>query len=1144
MSKKKRYFTLLLLSASLFGPSPTVVFAQHQVVIEAKSETLTSVLKRLERLSGYKMMYANDDVAGVKVSTSVKTTDVSKALDKILKGTGLTYTIDKQFVTIKKVPFVAASAPKGEAFIMQGHVYDESGLDVPGVTVMIVGTDKGTATDVDGRFSLKVRAGDKLKFSYIGYTNVIEEVRPVNNRKVMKVFIKPDSKSIDEVQVVAFGTQKKESVVSAITTVKPGDLKTSSSDLTTAFAGKIPGMIAWQTGGMPGALNEEDMNTRFYVRGITSFQSGANTDPLILIDGVESSKLDLARIAVEDIESFSVLKDASATAMYGARGANGVIMVTTKKGSEGSVYTTMRYECVVSEPTKNIDVVDPVDYMRYYNQALLGRSNTGTPKYTQDRIARTGNPNYPSWVYPGNDWYKILFKNQTINHRAGISIRGGSQKVQYYSSFNYNRDEGMLKSDKLNDFNVNITDNQFNFRTNLTIELNAGIQLQINSATNIDRYHGPVVDQKSAYYYAFNASPVDFAPVYPADDTYNWPHIHFGTTAAKATNPYMLNQQGYINRTRYSSTNRAEFIHKLNRWVPGLEYRLIASIVQSGYYDNEFTTVPYKYYLGSYDFETGKHTLEALDNSRASKTLVKGRDSHSTDTRTTLEARIYHTAAWGGKDKNMHQTAFTGVAQVYERTFTPIVDVLNGQPQRNATFSGRFSYGFMDRYFVEANAAYNGSERFSKVHRWGFFPSVGGAWVASSEPWIKKISKIVPYLKFRYSWGKVGNDGIITTPRYVFLQDIGIKSVGMFINGVKSNDNDAFSRNRVNFYGNPNIQWEVAEQHNLGMEAKFFGGLLETQVDVYRELRHNILSQRYVIPANVGIEVAPLDNIGETDSRGVDLSAKIQHMFTNDFWFILNGTLTYNKVKYKYIEEATDKPAWQRKKGHEISQAMGYIAEGLFRDQNDIDNSPRQDGDVMPGDIKYRDINGDNKIDVNDAVFIGYPETPRLIYGTSLFVNYKQFEFSTSFQGSGKRSFFINAQAISPFYNDHAMLQAIADSHWSEDNQAEHPFWPRLSVDNITVHNPQEDWTANAEVRKSTYFMRSCSFLRCTSLAVAYNLPFKLVHRLGFKNIKFQLTANNPFCFTSFKLWDVELGSDGFNYPIQKTYSASININF
>ena len=492
----------------------------------------------------------------------------------------------------------------------------------------------------------------------------------------------------------------------------------------------------------------------------------------------------------------------------------------------------------------------------------------------------------------------------------------------------------------------------------------------------------------------------------------------------------------------------------------------------------------------------------------------------------------------------MHQTAFTGVAQIYERTFTPISSVLNGLPQRNATFSGRFSYGFKDRYFVEANAAYNGSERFSKEHRWGFFPSVGGAWVASSEPWMKKINKIIPYLKFRYSWGKVGNDGIIATPRYVYMQDIGIKNVSMFGSGVKANDPYPYSRNQVKFYGNPDIKWEIAEQNNLGVEAKFFGGLLETQADFYREVRHNILSQRYVIPANVGIELAPLDNIGETDSRGVDLSAKIQHMFSNDFWFILNGTLTYNRVKYKYIEEATDKPAWQRKQGHEISQAMGYIAEGLFRDQNDIDNSPRQDGDVMPGDIKYRDINGDNKIDVNDAVFIGFPETPRLIYGTSLFVNYKQFEFSTSFQGSGKRSFFINAQAISPFYGDHAMLKAIADSHWSEDNQAERPFWPRLSVDNIVEHNPQEDWTANAEVRKSTYFMRSCSFLRCTSLALAYNLPLKFVKRLGFKNVKFQLTANNPFCFTNFKLWDVELGSDGFNYPIQKTYSASINVNF
>lgn len=1138
---------ILLVSLMLNGYSALPITAQdtHRtaIVVTAKSEKLTTVFKRLEKATSYRILYASADVQGLTVNRDIKAKNIREALDQILSGKPLTYTIDGKFITIKKSTAPKAPTGTGDYYEVKGRVVDENGVDLPGVTVMLSGTNHGVSTDINGSFTIKARRGDMLRFSFVGYKTYQESIK--NPNKVIKVNLQPDSKVLNEVQVVAFGNQKKESVVSAITSVNAKDLKTSSSDLTTSFAGKIPGMIAWQTGGMPGALNEEDMNTKFYIRGITSFQSGANTDPLILLDGVESSKLDLARLAVEDIESFSVLKDASATAMYGARGANGVIMVTTKKGEEGNVYTTMRYECVVSEPTKEIEVVDPVSYMKYYNNAIIGRSNNGMPKYTQDRIARTNNPNYPSWAYPSNDWYNILFKSQSVNHRAGISIRGGSQKVQYYASFNYNKDEGMLKSDKLNDFDCNITNNQFNFRTNLNIQLNAGIKLVINSATNIDRYHGPVVDQKQAYYAAFNASPVDFAPVYPDDGVYSFPHIRFGTTAAQATNPYMLNQQGYIERTRYSTTNRAEFIHKLDRWCKGLEYRLIASIVQTGYYDNTFTTIPYKYYLSSYNPETGEFRLTGDSrNAQASKTLTNGADNHSTETRTTFEGRIYHSAAWGGTDNNMHQTSFTGVAQLYERTFTPISSVLNGLPQRNVTFSGRFSYGFLDRYFVEASCGYNGSERFSKENRWGFFPACGGAWVISSEPWMKSISKVLPYLKLRLSYGKVGNDGIIETPRYVYLQDIATKGKYMFINGVKANDGDGFDRNYVKFYGDSGIQWEVAEQSNLGIEAKLFGGIFEFQADIYREIRHNILSQRYVIPQNVGIEVAPLDNIGEVDSRGVDLSGKIQHMFSNDFWFILNGTLTYNKAKYKYIEEATNKPAWQYKTGHEISQAMGYIAERLFRDQADIDNSPRQDGDVKPGDIKYRDINNDGKIDVSDATFIGYPETPRLIYGMSLFVNYKNFEFNTSFQGSGKRSFFINAKAISPFYGDHAMLKAIADSHWSEDNMAEHPFWPRLSTSNIVVHNPQEDWNANAEVRKSTYFMRECSFLRCTAISLAYNLPRPLLRKIGLQNVKFTLSTNNPFCFTSFKIWDVELGSDGFNYPIQRTYSASINVNF
>lgn len=1139
---KKTLRDCLLMSSLLMSPGlaqPIIAQVQTQeIVINMKNESLAKAFKRLEKATKYKVLYASQDVEGLTVSRNIKASNVREAMTQLLTGKGLTFKIDKQFITVTKGS-LNISKGAGEFYDIKGKVVDENGVELPGVYVMLQGTKTGTTTGVNGEFSLKARKGDVLKFSFVGYKNEFAEIK--NPQRSLKIDLRPDAKNLDEVQVVAFGTQKKESVVSSITTVKPGDLKVSSSDLTTSFAGRIPGMVAWQTGGLPGGLTESEMNTKFYIRGITSFQSGANTDPLILIDGVESSKLELSRIQVEDIESFSVLKDASATAMYGARGANGVIKVTTKKGEEGSVYTNFRYESVLTQPTSTIDVVDPITYMRMYDQAQLGRNPNATPQYSVDYINKTASGKYPSWLYPHTDWYKLLFKDFAWNHRAGVNIRGGSKKVQYYAAINYNRDEGMIKTDKLNDFDCNIVNNQTQFRTNLNIDLRSGIKLVINSVATLDKYHGPQTSQTEAYYYAFNASPVDFAPTYPADAKHDFPHILFGTTASKKTNPYMEIQKGYINRTRFSTTNRAEYIHNLSKLVKGLEFRASASLVQTGYYSNEFFTTPYKYYLSSYDNETGKFTLADVENSQASRTLNAREGQRSTDTRITYTGTLIHQAAWGN-----HQTSLTAVVQSQERTFTPISDVLNGQPQRNLTYSARGNYGYKDRYFIEGSFGYNGSERFAKAKRFGFFPAVGGAWVASNEPWMKKLDKYISYLKFRLSWGKVGNDGIVETPRFVFLPQIGTTSAGTGGQDPSANAGAQFARKQIVAYANPNILWEIAEQKNLGIEAKLFGGLIEAQADIYQEIRHNIISTRTTIPANMGIEVDPLANIGKTDSRGVDLSLKVQKAFSNDCWMILNGTLTYNKTKYKEVEEATNKPAWQRKVGHEISQPIGYIAEGLFRDQAEIDNSPRQDGDVMPGDIKYRDINNDGVIDVNDATYIGYPETPRLIYGFTGFVNYKGWELNFAFQGSGQRSFFINPVKVSPFYGDHAMLKAIYDSHWSEDNQDTHAFWPRLSTSSIAQHNPQEDWysSSNSEIRKSTYFMRNCSFLRCTNIEVAYNLPKKFVSTLGLKLFKLSFKVNNAFCLTNFKLWDVELGESGFNYPIQRTYSAAINISF
>lgn len=544
------------------------------------------------------------------------------------------------------------------------------------------------------------------------------------------------------------------------------------------------------------------------------------------------------------------------------------------------------------------------------------------------------------------------------------------------------------------------------------------------------------------------------------------------------------------------------------------------------------------YALKDYDFETGVHQLNALNSSEASRTLTKDTDGQHTNssqsTQMSYEVRGLHVAAWGE-----HQTSLTVVFNAQETTYSQTASVLDGIPNRNMGVSMRGTYGWRDKYFAEASFGYNGSERFAKDHQFGFFPALGAAWIASKERFLADhTAHWLSFLKFRFSWGKVGNDGVIKTPHFTHLPLLDNDSA---LDPAPSGNN--ISRPYVASYPNEKLTWEIAEQSNIGIETKFFGGIVELNADIYQEIRHNILDYRYTMPSTTGLEKPQIGNVGKARSRGIDLSGKIQHAFTPDLWMILNGTFTYSKATYREIEEATSKPEWQRREGHELSQQIGYIAEGLFRDQAEINNSPTQGGDIMPGDIRYRDINEDGVIDVNDATYIGFPTTPRVIYGFSGFFNFKNIEFSFAFQGSGKRAFFMNPQNISPFVDNRAMLKAIYDDHWSADNMKEHPFWPRLSTQSITAHNPQEAWTGSEE-RRSTYFMRECSFLRCTSIELAYNLPREFLQRLRMQTVKFYARVNNPFLITNFKVWDVELGDNGFNYPIQRTWSIGLNLSF
>lgn len=1115
-----------------------LILQQENVSLNRKDANIVEILKEIQKQSNFSFVFEKNitpETMG-KFTISVKNVTVNEALRQLFVNTQYTYKIDGKSIVIseKKQPVKKAT----EVIEIKGLVVDSDKKPLAGVMVLVTNSPSGAITDSDGRFNIKASPTDKLEFSYVGFkTEVIPVVKASTGNMV--VSMKEDVMEVDDVVVVAYGTQTKESLVGSVTTVNTRQLKSSSSDLTSTFAGNIAGMVGWQTGGMPGAMTEEELNTKFYIRGITSFQTGANIDPLILIDGVESSKLDLSRMSTDDIESFSVLKDASATAMYGARGANGVILVTTKKGKEGSVYTSVRYEVVSSRPTREIEVVDPRDYMKMYNRALLSRDPNATPQYSVEKIDRTGSTDYPSWVYPENDWYDILFKDFSVNHRAGANIRGGSKLVQYYASINYSRDEGMLKTDRLNQFKVNIINNSFSFRTNLNIDLTSGIRLTLTASANMDNSKGPYQDVKEAYYLAFNASPVDYAPIYPGDATYGWPHLRFGAyNSSETENPYRQIHQGYNDRKRYSSATRIEYIHNLSPLLKGLEARASVSTRQTGYYVNAYKTKPYKYRLRDYDFETGEHTLSLLNEQEASRILSKdGAKSMSTQgTQVSYEGRLLHTAGW-----NDHQTSVIAVFSGQESTTSDARSVLDGIPNRNLGFSMRGSYGYKNRYFAEASFGYNGSERFAKEHRYGFFPSLGGAWVLSKENFIANSSAAnwLSFFKMRFSWGQVGNDGIINDPRFTHLPTFGRDG-----SEHPGPSGAPITRPVITSYPNNKITWEIAEQMNIGLELGFFDGLVELNADLYQEVRHNILDYRYTMPDVIGLESLQIGNVGSAKSNGIDLSGKIQHAFSSDLWVIFNGTFTYSKAVFKNIEESTNKPYWQIKKGQEISQQVGYIAEGLFRDEAEIANSPIQGGNLMPGDIRYRDLNGDGIVDVNDATHIGYPTTPRVIYGFNGFINYKSFEFSFAFQGSGKRSFFMDPMAIAPFVNQRAMLKAIADDHWSTTNMTEKPLWPRLSTQPISVSNPQEDWRSGKEPRYSTYFMREASFLRCTSMELGYNFKEKLLRKIKLQNLKFYARVNNPFLITNFKIWDVELGSDGFNYPIQRTWSVGVNVSF
>lgn len=1034
-----------------------------------------------------------------------------------------------------------------------GSVTDSLGTPIVGANIAQANKKgQSTATDANGRFVLDITSGAILKVTYVGYKE--KQIQVADNQKVVKVVLSEFKNEAGEVVVTAYNRkQSREAIVGAVTTVKPGNLKIPASNLTTALAGQVAGIIAYQPGGQPGLDN-----ANFFIRGVTTF--GYNAGPLILVDNIETSQSDLARLNVDDIESFSILKDASSTALYGARGGNGVMLVKTKEGKVGKPQINVRVENSSSQSIKSIAIADPVTYMKLFNEATITRDPLAPVPYSQSDIMNTQAtmnhaPGSNPYVYPAVDWLKMLFKNRTSTQRANMSLSGGSGLARYQVSGSYDRDNGILKTDINNNNNNNVKFENYQLRSNVNINVTSKTEVVVRLWGSFNEYNGPQTADGNfstdMYNYALHTSPVDF-PAYYAPDEANaqTKHILFGNKQSPGIadsvgfiNPYAQLLKGHKNFSESNMKAQFELNQNLDFLTSGLNFHGLFETNRYSLFTSSQAYKPFYYNIASYNPQTDKYTLQWLNTQpgQAQEYLgyANGNTSLNTQIYYMLNLDYSHTF---GQNHNI-SAALIGTRE--QKTNGNVGTLFDALPFRNETLAGRATYAYKSRYFLEFNFGYNGSERFAEKHRFGFFPTVGASWIVSDEKFWGDLYNVFDRFKLRVSYGLAGNDAI-SGQRFYYLSDVNLNGG----NPATFGTNGGYSRPgvRINNYENDDVTWETSKQINLGIE---FTTLKKINViaDIYRNNKYDILQgfDNSTIPATVGLETGIAANVGKVQSQGFELSVDGSQQIGKDFTFGIRGNFTFSENKFVAYAEPGYKEGYRSIIGQPLYRYKGYLAERLFVDDNEAENSPSQifssNGPAPKGgDIKYRDLNHDGKIDDADQTYIGNPTVPQIVYGFGITTAYKQFDLSTFFRGQAKVSFMIDPSETSPFIKspdskftgNTQLLQAYADNHWSEENQNLYALYPRLGTNGDVITNNRQS---------SSWWLRDGSFLRLYSLEIGYTLPARIAKAIRVKKARIYFNGLNLLTWSPFKLWDPEQGGNAFAYPVQKVFNLGLNVN-
>ncbi|WP_316828709.1 TonB-dependent receptor [Pedobacter miscanthi] len=988
---------------------------------------------------------------------------------------------------------------------INGKVSDVKGLPLPGVSVKLKNGSASALTKKDGTYSIGINSANAtLIFSFVGFLN--QEI-VVGDRTNLNVTLKESETGLDDVVVVAYGQQKKVTLTGAISTVKAEELKQPVANLTNLLAGRVAGVIGVQRSGQPGYDNSE-----IYIRGISTFTSSG---PLVLVDGVQR---EFANVDPEDIASFSILKDASATAVYGVRGANGVIIIETKKGKLGKPVINLQYDQGITQFTKIPEFADGVTYLQIANEAYKSSNpNDPNPKYSADRINKTASGTDPD-LYPNVNWFNELFNKTGQNRRARVNANGGSENAQYYLSLGYYDEEGLFKTDELASYNSAIKFSRYNFTSNLTLKVTKTTKVDFGASGWISNGNYPGSSNESIWGSAYIMPPILIPKVYSNG-------LNSAIRTGDIANPYtLLTQTGYITEFRSQLWSNIRVTQDLGMLLKGLSATAMFSFDNYNSHTIKRTKSVDGYLAKGRDAVTNALLFDKVSNG----TSFLGYERSNGGTRQfSSEAQINYNRNFG-----KHAVGAMAIFNAQDREDAFAGDFIASIPYRYLGVASRATYAYDNKYLADINFGYNGSETFAPGKRFGFFPAFSVGWVLSEEKFFKPITDIIQFAKIRYSWGQVGNSDI-GGRRFGYIATVnGGNGNYSYGNGVEQNINGY----DIGDYA-VNVSWEKATKQNLGLELKTLNNSLSITADVFQEYRTAIFRQRGDVPEYVGVRTLPYANLGEIHNRGLEGTIDYNKRLGDDWQLGLRGSMTWTRAMVINDANAPWPYPWQQRIGRKFGQRFGYTALGLFTSDEDVANSPYQTGTNKAGDIKYKDLNGDGRIDGFDQGPIGYGSIPEIVYGFGPTINWKGFAVSAWFKGISNVDVSLNGDGLQPFSQggERGNLLAQITDRWTPENQNQNAMYPRLTYGND-----------NMNYANSTWWVRNGAFLRLQTLQLSYDFnKANWLKKTGMSNLSIYFIGYNLWTVSDFKLWDVELGDGkGANYPLLKTYNLGIKCTF